>query len=121
SREHRRDEGHARNMRKAALVGAIGDKDVAILDPFRAAIDLEDTAYQVTIDRCVEKHWRRHNQTPLAVENHAAEIPRFADDRRVAGAVEVVVHFLDEARDLVAQDLDGYGVHAHALVRTRLP
>ena len=33
----------------------------------------------------------------------------------------MIVHFIDQARDLVAQDLDGDGVHAHALVRTRLP
>jgi hypothetical protein len=33
----------------------------------------------------------------------------------------VVMHFLDQARDLVAQDLDGDGVHAQALVRIRLP
>jgi hypothetical protein len=30
------------------------------------------------------------------------------------------VHFLDQARDLVAQDLDGDGIHAHALARIRL-
>src|SRR5262249_19069829 len=88
---------------------------------FRAAIDLEDMAHQVPIDRCVEKHWRRQDQTPLAVQNHAAEISRFADDRRVAGAVKVVVHFIDQARDLVAWDLDSDGVHARALVRIRLP
>jgi hypothetical protein len=33
----------------------------------------------------------------------------------------MVVHFIDQARDLVAQDLDGDGIHIHALAMIRLP
>jgi hypothetical protein len=33
----------------------------------------------------------------------------------------VVMHFIDQARDFVAQDLDRDGIHAHALARIRLP
>src|SRR5207253_729699 len=80
----------------------IGNEDVAGLYCSLAAIELEDTAHEVAIDRRMEKHRRRHDQAPLAVQNHAAEISGFADDRRVAGAIEVVMHFIDQARDLVA-------------------
>jgi hypothetical protein len=31
------------------------------------------------------------------------------------------VHFIDQACDLVAQDLDGDGIHVHPLARIRLP
>ena len=120
-REHRRDEGHVGDVGQAALVGMIGDEDVAVLDRVDAAIELEDAADEMAVDRGVEEHRRRHDQAPLAVEDHAAEVARLADDGRVAGAVEMVVHFIDQARDLVAQDLDGDGVHAHALARIRLP
>src|SRR5262249_51338586 len=106
---------------KAALVGMIGDKDVAVLDRPVAAIAREDAADEMAVDRRVEEHRRGHDQAPLAVEDHAAEVARLADDGRVAGAVEMVVHFIDQARDLVAQDLDGDGVHAQVLVRIRLP
>src|SRR5436309_1719334 len=68
-------------LRMAALVGVIGNEDVAGLYCSLAAIDLEDTAHEVAIDRRMEKHRRRHDQAPLAVQNHAAEIPGFADDR----------------------------------------
>src|SRR5260370_1156284 len=101
-RESRRDESHVRNMWKAAFVRMIGDEDVTGLDRLRAAIDLEDAAHEMAIDGRMKKHRRCHDQTPLSVQNHAAEIPRFADDRRIAGAVEVIVHFIDQARDFVA-------------------
>src|SRR6516164_4654691 len=120
-REDRRDEGHVGDVGQAALVGMIGDEDVAVLDRPIAAIELEDAADEMAIDRRVEEHRRRHDQASLAVEDHTAEVARLADDGRVAGAVEMVVHFIDQARDLVAQDLDGDGVHAQALVRIRLP
>jgi hypothetical protein len=32
----------------------------------------------------------------------------------------MVMHFIDQARDLVAQDLDGDGIHAHALTKIKL-
>ena len=80
-RKHWREEGHVGNMREAALVGVIGNEDVAGLYCSLAAIELEDTAHEVAIDRRMEKHRRRHDQAPLAVQNHAAEIPGFADDR----------------------------------------
>ena len=44
------------------------------------------------------------------VEDHAREIARLSDDGGIAGAIEVIVHLIDQARDLVAQDLSGDGV-----------
>src|SRR5262249_11047059 len=86
-----------------------------------AAVDLEDAADEMPVDRSVKEHRRRHDQATLAVENHAAEIPRFADDGGIAGAIEVIMHLLDQARDLVAENLDGDSVPAHACgSRTRL-
>jgi hypothetical protein len=60
----------------------------------------------MAVDRRVEEHRRRHDQPAVAVEDHAAEVARLADDGGIARAIEMVVHLLDQARDLVAQDLD---------------
>ena len=121
--ENRRDERHVGDVRQAAVIGMIGDEHVALLDPVAfvvAAMEFENAADQMAIDRRVEEHRRRHDQPPVAVEDHAAEVARLADDGRIAGAIEMVVHLIDQARDLVAQDLDGDGIHAHALARMRL-
>ena len=86
-----------------------------------AAMEFENAADEMAVDRGVEEHGRRHDQPPGTIEDHAAEVARLADDGRVAGAIEMIVHFIDQARDLVAQDLDRDGIHAQALARTRLP
>ena len=113
--EDGRDKGHVGDMREAALVGMVRDEDVAVLDlRLGAGIGLADALDEMPVDRGVEEHRRRHDQPPFAVKNHAAEVARLADDGGVAGAVEVVMHFLHQARDLVAQDLDGDGVHVTA-------
>jgi hypothetical protein len=91
------------------------------LIPGKATIELENASDQMPVDRGVEEHGWRHDQPAVAIEDHAAEVARLADDGRVAGAIEMVVHFIDQARDLVAQDLDGDGIHAHALAMIRLP
>src|SRR5262245_37839495 len=109
------NKGHVGDIREAAVVGMVRDEDVAVLDlRLAAAIGLADALDEMAVDRRVEEHRRRHDQPPFAVENHAAEVARFTDDGRVAGAIEVVMHFLHQARDLVAQDLDGDGVHVIA-------
>src|SRR5947207_983472 len=69
----------------------------------------EDAADQVAIDRRMEKHRRRDDQPAVTVENHARKVARFTNDGGVAGAIEMIVHLLDQACDLVAQDLDGDG------------
>src|SRR6202040_1491097 len=83
-REDRSDEGHVRDVGKAALVGMIGDEDVAVLDRVGTAVELEDAADEMAVDRRMEEHRRRHNQAPLAVEDYAAKVARLADDGRVA-------------------------------------
>ncbi len=112
--EHRRHEGHVGDVRQPALVGVIGDEHVARRD--RTGVDLEDAADQVAVDRSMEEHRRRHDQPAVAVEDHAAEVAQFADDGGIAGAIEMVVHLIDQARHFVAQDLDGDGVHGQSPV-----
>jgi hypothetical protein len=122
--ENRRDERHVGNVRQSAGIGMIGNEYVAVLDSgiFRAAaIEIENAADQMPVDRGVEEHRRRHDQPPAAIEDHAAEIARLANDGRIAGTIEMVVHLIDQACNLVAQDLDGDGIHVHALARIRLP
>src|SRR5690606_23008870 len=55
----------------------------------------------------VEEHRRRNDQPPPPVEDDAAEVARLADDGGVSGAVEVIVHLVDKAAHLVADDLNG--------------
>src|SRR5262249_40403500 len=66
-------------------------------------VDRKNAADQVPIDRRMEEHRRRHDEAALAIKDHAGEIARFADDGGVAGAVEMIMHFFHQARDLVAQ------------------
>src|SRR5216683_590093 len=63
------------------------------------AVDVQDAANQMAIDRRVKEHRRRHDEAAGAVEDHAAEVARLANDGRVARAIEMVVHLVDEARD----------------------
>src|SRR5215475_5204065 len=66
----------------------------------------------MAIDRGMKEHRWGDDQAAVAVENHARKIARFADDGGIAGAVEMKMHFFDQARDLVAQNLDGDGVQS---------
>ena len=110
--EHRRDERHVGDVGQAAFIGVIGDEHVAVADAVVRvrAVKRKDAPDQMAIDRGMEKHRRRDDQPAVAVEDHAGKIPQFADDGGIAGAVEMVMHFFHQARDLVAQDLDGDGV-----------
>jgi hypothetical protein len=74
-------------------------------------VDADNAADQVAIDRRMKEHRRRHDQPPSAIKDDAAEIARLADDGRVAGAIEMIMHLIDQAGDLVAQDLDSDGIH----------
>ena len=40
------------------------------------------------------------------IEDDAAEIPRFADDRRVTRPVEVIMHLIHQTRDFGPQNLN---------------
>src|SRR5689334_3291993 len=97
-------------MRQAALVRVVRYEDVAFRDSARP-MHLDDAADQMAVDWRVEEHRRRHDQPAAAIEDHAAEIARLADDGRIARAIEMIMHLIDQARDLVAQDLDGDRVH----------
>src|SRR5262249_29176358 len=66
------------------------------------------------------KHRRSDDQPAVAVEDDTGEVARLADDGGIARTVEMIVHLLDQAGDLVAQDLDQHGVHGHARSRIRL-
>ena len=98
----------------------VGDEDVALLDAIVLRVNLDDAAYEMAIDRRMEEHRRRDDEAPGPIENDAAEIPRFADDGGVARTVEMIMHLLDKACDLVADDPDGDRVHAQVAVRMRL-
>ena len=76
-----------------------------------AAVQLENLCHQMPIDRRMKEHRRRDDQAAGAVEDHTAEVARLANDGRIARAIEMIMHLIDQARDLVAQDLDGDGVH----------
>jgi hypothetical protein len=53
----------------------IGDEHIAVANGAAlAAIDLQDTADQVPVDRRMEEHRRRHDQPPVTVKDHAAEV-----------------------------------------------
>src|SRR6185437_4746738 len=65
---------------------------------------------EVTIDGRVKEHRRRGDEPAAAVEDDAAEIARFADDGRIARAIEMIVHLVDEARHLVADHLYRHGI-----------
>ena len=119
-REHRRHERHVGDVRQAAFIGMVGDEHVAFVDRAGLAVGFEDAADEMAVDRRVEEHRRRHDQPAVAIDDHAGEVARLPDDGRIAGAIEMVVHLIDQARDLVAQDLDGDGVHGHALSNMRL-
>src|SRR4029077_5445621 len=98
------------NVRESAGIGMIGNEHVAVLDPgifLPAAIEIENAADEMPVDWGVEEHGGRDDQPPAPIEDHAAEIARLANDGRVAGTIEMVVHFIDQACNLVAQDLDG--------------
>ena len=112
--ENRRDKGHVGNVRQAALVGVVADVDVAIPDLAAGAVKFEHAADEMAIHGRVEEHGRRDDEPALAVENDAGKVAGLADDRRIAGAIEMIVHFIDKAGDLVAQDLDGDRVHDQA-------
>jgi hypothetical protein len=99
----RRDDGEIRGVRQIALVGMIAQQEVAIRQ--RAAMHLEDAADKMEIDRRMQDHRRRHRNAAAAVGNDAGEIARLADDGRIAGAEEMIVHLLHQACDPVAQKL----------------
>src|ERR1700722_7684485 len=63
------------------------------------------------INRRVEEHRRRHDQTAVLIEDHAGEIARLANDGGIAGAIEMVMHLLHQATDAVANDLGGDGIY----------
>src|SRR5271154_2147698 len=105
-------------MRQAAVIGMIADEHVAVGDI--AAVQLENLRHQVPIHRRVKKHRRRHEHTALTVEDDAGEIARLADDGRIAGAVEKIVHLLHQAADAVAYDLRGNGVDHLQFVRSKM-
>src|SRR3954464_2905758 len=98
-------------MGQSAFIRVVGDEDIALPDRIVPAVHFEDATYQVTIDRCVEEHRRCNDQPPIAVKDHATEVARLADDGRIARAVEMIMHLIDQAGDLVAQSLGGDGVH----------
>ena len=113
--EDGRDEAHVRDMRHAGLVGVVRDEHVARRD--RAfGIKRQDAADEMAIDGRVEEHRRRRDEAPAAVEDDAGEIARLADDGRIARAVEMIVHLVDQARDLVADHLDRHRVGRCALL-----
>src|SRR5580704_1990693 len=114
----RRYESHVGHMRQAAVIGMIADEHVAVGDI--ATVQLENLCHQVTIDRRVKKHRRRHEQSAMAVEDDAGEIARLADDGRIAGAIEMIVHLLHQAADAVAHDLGGDGVDHVQPVRSKM-
>src|SRR5882672_8919937 len=69
----------------------------------------------------MEEHRRRNDQPAGLVQDHAGEIARLADDGGIARTIEMIVHLVGEARDLVAQDLNGDRVdHARLFSTTRL-
>src|SRR5258708_26051039 len=86
-----------------------GIRDDLVTGVQTCALPISD---QVPIDRRMEEHRRSHDEATLAIKDHAGEIARFADDGGIAGAVEMIMHFLHQARDLVAQDLNRDGVQS---------
>ena len=118
ARENRRDERHVGHMRQSAGIGMVRDEHVAVFQRVQSvrAVGLEDRADQMAVDRRVEEHRRRHDQPAGAIDDHAGEIARLPDDRRIARAIEVIVHLVGEAGDLVAQDLNRDRVHGQALL-----
>src|SRR5262249_35036491 len=68
--ETRRDEGHVGDVRQTAFIGVIGDEHVAVADAVFGvgAVDREDAADQVAIDRRMEEHRRRDDQPAVAVQ-----------------------------------------------------
>ena len=77
--KNRRDERHIGDVRQSAGIGMIGDEHVALLDPVAfvvAAMEFENAADEMAVDRGVEEHGRRHDQPPGTIEDHAAEVAR---------------------------------------------
>src|SRR5215210_4758337 len=106
-------------MRYSGFIGMVGDEDVAVADTV-IAVQLQDTSHQVAVDRRVKEHRRRDDEPPATIEDHTGEVTRLADDGGVAGAIEMIVHLLDQAENLVAQNLDEDGVHGYARSRIKL-
>ena len=71
----------------------------------------------------MEKHRRCSRKAALFVGYYATEIPGFADDRRISGPVEMVLHFFHKARNAITHDLNGDRIdfsHTIILCGTRL-
>src|SRR5580704_16028067 len=114
----RRNESHVGHMRQAAVIGMIADEHVAVADI--AAVQLENLCHQMPIHRRMKEHRWRHEQAAVAVEDDAGKVARLADDGRIAGAVEMVVHFLHQAADAIAHDLGGDGVDHVQSTRSKM-
>jgi uncharacterized protein YfdQ (DUF2303 family) len=69
---------------------------------------------EITIDGRMEEHGWRDNEATGAIKDHAREVSRLADDGGIARAIEMIMHLIDEARDLVAQNLNGDRIHQTA-------
>ena len=107
--KNRCDETHVRGMRQISFIGVVGDEYVTVRQ-IVLSIVREDPLHQMVIDRRVKKHPGRHQKAAFWVDDDAAEIARFADDGRIARPIEMVVQFLHQTGDTVAQQFDGNGI-----------
>ncbi len=91
-------------MRHAGLIGVVGYKDVTVLQVVDFVI-FKHIFDEGPVRDAMEKHRRWNNQTTSLVQYHAGKILGFPDDGGITRAVEMVVHLVYQARDLVAEHL----------------
>ena len=90
----------------------IGDKGVAFVY-FVGAVVFENARGASRKSAHVQRqHDVLRDDFALAIQYRAARVLRLADDRRVAGAEERVLHFLHDAGKTRLDDLQGYGIDA---------
>ena len=86
--------GEIRGVRQVTLIGMIAEHHIAVFQ--YSVVDLQNPVDQMEINRRVQGHWRRHRDASRAIGDDTGEIAQFADDGRIAGAEEMVVHLLHQ-------------------------
>ena len=102
---------HVVGVGASAVVGVVREEGVA-LGHVVEAVELQQPFDRLRVGGHVSRVERLTDEPPLPVEHAAAEVVRLADDGRVAGAEDRLLHLADDAVQPCPQDFVGDGVYA---------